>query len=183
MDFNIWRGEKVVLRAVEPEDWQAYLQWNADSESARLSYAIPFPPSAAAMRKHVEELSMQRGEDDAYRWQIVNHLGDLVGTINTHSVERRNGTFGYGLAVKREAQRKGYAEEAIRLVLRYYFLELRYQKCTVDVYAFNEPSIRLHEKLGFTLEGRLRRMVFTNGQYHDALMYGITAEEFLKESQ
>ena len=39
-------------------------------------------------------------------------------------------------------------------------------------------SIRLHEKLGFQLEGRLRRMIYTNGQFFDELLFGLTAEEF-----
>jgi RimJ/RimL family protein N-acetyltransferase len=38
--------------------------------------------------------------------------------------------------------------------------------------------VRLHEKLGFQLEGRLRRVVYTRGQYYDELYYGMTAEEF-----
>jgi RimJ/RimL family protein N-acetyltransferase len=84
----------------------------------------------------------------------------------------------YGIAVLPQHQRKGYASEAIRLVLRYYFGERRYQKCTVEVFSFNEPSQRLHEALGFTLEGRLRRMIYTNGVFYDALLYGITREEF-----
>jgi RimJ/RimL family protein N-acetyltransferase len=65
------------------------------------------------------------------------------------------------------------------LVLRYYFQELRYQKVTVRVYSFNDASIRLHEKLGFQLEGRLRRTVYTNGEYFDELIYGLTVEEFV----
>ncbi|MGI8643788.1 MAG: GNAT family N-acetyltransferase, partial [Thermomicrobiales bacterium] len=56
--------------------------------------------------------------------------------------------------------------------------ELRYQKVTVQVYAFNESSIALHEQLGFQREGRLRRLVYTGGQHHDVLMYGLTREEF-----
>jgi RimJ/RimL family protein N-acetyltransferase len=176
---NFWQGEKISLRAVEPEDWEVYHAWNDDTEAARAAYFIPFPQSKAAERKHVEEEALRRGEDDVYRWQIVDREGKIVGTINTHSIDRRNGTFSYGLAVKREEQRKGYAAEAIRIVLRYYFLELRYQKCTVGVYSFNEPSIRLHERLGFTLEGRLRRMIYTNGQYYDDMNFGITLQEFL----
>lgn len=48
--------------------------------------------------------------------------------------------------------RRGYASDAICIVLRYYFEELRYQKCTVSVYDFNESSLRLHEWLGFQVE-------------------------------
>jgi len=66
----------------------------------------------------------------------------------------------------------------ITLVLRYYFRELRYQKATVTVYSFNEASARLHESLGFQLEGRIRRTVFTGRKHCDQLVYGITTEEF-----
>ena len=63
------------------------------------------------------------------------------------------------------------------LVLRYYFRELRYQKATVRVYSFNEASIRLHEKLGFQHEGRIRRTVYTNGALCDEIVLGLTVEE------
>ncbi len=71
-----------------------------------------------------------------------------------------------------------YASEAIVLVLRYFFEELRYQKVTVTVYSFNAPSIRLHESLGFQREGCLRRTVFTQGQHFDEIFFGMTVEEF-----
>jgi RimJ/RimL family protein N-acetyltransferase len=48
----------------------------------------------------------------------------------------------------------------------------------IKVYGFNEASIRLHESLGFQREGCLRRMVYTEGRFHDEVVYGMTAEEF-----
>jgi len=80
--------------------------------------------------------------------------------------------------VQGEHQRKGYASEAIRLVLRYFFEELRYHKATVQVYAFNEASIRLHQKLGFQEEGRSRDMIYTQGRYVDELTFGLTFDEW-----
>ena len=82
------------------------------------------------------------------------------------------------MALGEQYRRQGYASEAITLLLRYFFQELRYQKVTAHVYSFNEPSIKLHEKLGFQQEGRLRRMVYTNGQFFDEVLFGMTAEEF-----
>ena len=98
--------------------------------------------------------------------------------IATHNCDPRNGTFAYGVAIREAHQRQGYASEAIELVLRYYFQELRYQKATVHIYSFNNPSIVLHERLGFQREGCMRRMIFTEGQFFDILLYGITREEF-----
>ena len=66
----------------------------------------------------------------------------------------------------------------MRLVLKYYFEELRYQKVTVPVHADNAASIAFHENLGFQREGTLRRMIFTHGRHVDEHWYGMLAEEF-----
>ena len=63
--------------------------------------------------------------------------------------------------------------------MNYYFNELRYHKVNAGVYSFNEPSKRLHEKMGFKKEGQLIREVkFTNGKYWDMIIYGMTKGEF-----
>ena len=126
----------------------------------------------------IEEASKKKPEGDKFQWVMENRDGEAVGSIDTHSCSLRDGTFSYGVNVAYDHQGKGYASEAILMVLHYYFEELRYQKATVEVYSFNEPSVKLHESLGFTHEGTLRRVVYSQGQYFDALYYGMTVEEF-----
>jgi RimJ/RimL family protein N-acetyltransferase len=86
--------------------------------------------------------------------------------------------FNMGWASAAQYWRKGYATEAIQIVLRYFFDELRYQKVNVHIYDFNSGSIELHRRLGFQEEGRLRRMGYTQGQHYDWLLLGMTREEF-----
>lgn len=88
------------------------------------------------------------------------------------------GVFKCGLRILHPYWGRGYARAAIGLVLRYYFHVLRYQKVTLIIYTFNERSRRLHEGLGFVLEGRLRRTVYTGGAHYDELYFGLTREEF-----
>jgi RimJ/RimL family protein N-acetyltransferase len=176
---NIFQGQRVRLRAVEPTDWEVHYQWDFDTDSARLSSDIWFPQSRETTRAWAEEQSKRRPDDDIFRFQIERlDGGELVGTLNIHTTNLRCGTFMYGIAIMPEYRRKGYASEAIWLAVRYMFQERRYQKVTAEVYSFNEASARLHERMGFTLEGRLRQMIYTGGEYHDALIYGLTKEEF-----
>ncbi|WIG61660.1 MAG: Ribosomal-protein-S5p-alanine acetyltransferase [Ktedonobacterales bacterium] len=179
MSANIWQGHRVRLRGVEPGDWEVHFEWDQDSEMQRRLGVVHVPRSREGTRRWAEQEATRTGEDDTYQWEIeALASGEHVGGIGTHLCDRRAGTFRHGLAIREEHQRKGYASEAILLVCRYYFDELRYQKVTTTVYSFNEPSIRLHERLGFQLEGRLRRMIYTHGQHYDALFYGMTVEEF-----
>lgn len=175
---KLWIGEKVRLRAVVPEDWQIFQAWDEDTEVARLCYEIPFPRSPENTRRFAEVQASAEPRDDAFRWIIENRTGTPVGNLNSHSCSRRHGTFSYGLAIMREHWRQGYATEAIQIVLEFFFNQLGYQKATVNIYGFNTASIRLHERLGFQHEGCLRRMIFSNGAYHDEIILGLTAEEF-----
>jgi RimJ/RimL family protein N-acetyltransferase len=179
---TLFQGGKVRLRAVEAADWEVHYQWNLDSDNGRMTDEVWFPTSRAFVQEWAEREAKRGKEDDAFRFQIESLSGELVGTINTHSCNPRCGTFNYGLAIHPDHRRKGYASEAIGLVLRYYFGERRYQKVNAEVFSFNAPSIALHEHLGFTLEGRLRRMIYMGGAFHDALIYGMTQEEFTATS-
>lgn len=177
---NLFRGQLVRLRAVEVTDWEFFYRLDDQTtDFGRLTDEVWFPSSKEAKRTWTEEQSKRQQEYDQFRFQIeVLDTHELVGTLNTHTTSQRVGTFMYGIAIAPEAQRKGYAREAVALVLRYFFSEKRYQKVNAEVYSFNTPSIRFHERMGFTLEGRLRRMVYSGGQFHDALIYGMTREEF-----
>jgi RimJ/RimL family protein N-acetyltransferase len=136
------------------------------------------PASLISVQTWAEKQAQQRLEEDRFYWVIENPTGELVGAINTHHCEPRNGTFSYGVNVAREHWGQGYASAAIRLVLRYYFHELRYQKVTVSIHGDNSRSVALHKKLGFVHEGTFRRMLYTGGTYIDIHWYGMTKEEW-----
>lgn len=174
----MWQGPRVRLRAFTVEDWETYHAWNVDDAQARNLDQIHFPQSAAAARQWAEREAAREPRDDNFRFVIENEHGEVVGDLSTHDCDPRVGTFSYGISIRPDQRGKGYAREAISLVLRYYFMEKRYQKATVTIFSFNEPSVRLHEQLGFQLEGRIRRMAYTAGAHHDALIYGITGEEY-----
>lgn len=175
---NHWTGGAVRLRAVETEDWEHFHHFSQDTEMERSGYQISFPQSRAAVQRWSEEQAVARPPNDNARFAIATLGGVLVGSLNVVDADPRHGTFGYGIALGREHRRKGYATDAIRILLRHYFGELRYQKANARVYAFNEASVGLHQKLGFREEGRLRRMYYSAGEYHDVIWFGMTAEEF-----
>src|SRR5437867_1682280 len=162
MSGNIWEGQRVRLRGVEPADWETFYEWNHDSDMERRSYTVQFPQSQERERRWAEKMAVKDPERDSFFFVVETLAGTMVGSITTHNCQAQHGTLEYGVAIRREHQRQGYASEAIRLVLRYYFGTLRYQKATARVYSFNEPSMRLHERLGFQLEGRLRRMIYAD---------------------
>lgn len=177
--LNYWTNDRLRLRAIEPEDAPVFFEWNQDSEMGLMVDRIWLPTSQQAVRDWIEKTTAQKGEQSDDFFFVMETLnGEIVGSIHPHKCDRRVGDFTYGIAVRRPFQRQGYAREAIWMVLRYYFHELRYQKVTVNVFGYNEASRRLHEAFGFVQEGQIRRAAFHNGRYYDDFIYGLTREEF-----
>lgn len=176
---SAWTGERVRLRAIEPEDWAAFKEFDENSEDQSNGDRLLPPRSAERARQWAKDVAEKDQGPDTLRLAIAERAGGQpVGTISTHAVDPHHGTFEYGVAVGRAHQRHGYAAEAVVILLRYMFGERRYQKCDATVYASNAGSLALHRHLGFIEEGRRRRGRFHQGRYDDIVLFGITAEEF-----
>jgi RimJ/RimL family protein N-acetyltransferase len=174
-----WQGEKVRLRPLQIEDAEQGFMNSLDSPSRQLlQLGIELPTSVEILRSSLEKYVGCKDADGVIVFVIETHEGVNVGGISLHSRDQKNGTFSFGIVIDREHRGKGYAEDAVRILLRYGFWERRYQKCNSACVHTNEASIRLHRKLGFMEEGRRRRQVFFNGEYHDDILFGLTREEF-----
>ena len=175
-EFDSWVGHKVRVRAVTPDDLDAFLADGRDKQAERLNNEVMPPQSPLHLEARLKEVP--KYDNDNCWLAIEMRDGQLVGSLNAHETNQRHRNFYYGISVFRSERRKGYASEAVALLLRHYFRELGYHYVVADVYAFNAPSIAFHERMGFKLEGRLRESLFTRGQYHDELLFGMLASEF-----
>ena len=175
-EHDLWRGHHVRLRAVTVEDEEAFHADGQDTDTARYGDEIKLPYSRANL---IKRLQKDRDPDDHNIWLGVEECvsGNLVGSVTVHGASVRHRTFEYGIAIFRARRTRGYAREAIALMMRFYFQELGYHRAWSTVYEFNEPSIGLHRALGFTEEGRLRQNLFTHGRFYDEIIFGMLASE------
>jgi RimJ/RimL family protein N-acetyltransferase len=176
--MSIWRGSKVYLRAFEPTDGDYNFEsWN-DFETLKYRDVPKFPASKQITSFYAHK-DAEQGPIAAEAHLIIENLeGEIVGDIGTGQCDPKCGTFTFGLEIKKTHRRKGYAYEAILLVLRYYFFAQRYHKAWTSVYSFNEPSLALLNKLRFEKEGLQKEMSFLNGKYHDKVLFGMTEDRF-----
>lgn len=173
-----WENEKVRLDAFEKGDIELFKKCLSLYEMQEGNCDFRFPVSDAYCKKKIEEMSdRENDETEGQFLKVMDKMGDCVGVIDIHNIDERVGYFEYGIAIFPEHRRKGYAKNAISLIIKYFFEERRYQKVNAMIYSFNDASIALHEKLGFMLEGKIRRNFYTRGSYFDTLIYGMTVEE------
>lgn len=148
-------------------------------DDGRRGCRLDLPRSAESYRAWAKEQAVAKCDDDRFRLAVeTTAAGELVGTVASHRTGPRSGWFESDVTIGTDHRRKGYATEAVVLLMRFMFAERRYHKCVAAIFAHNEASLALHRRLGFTEEGRLREHVFIAGRHHDLVMMGMLANEF-----
>ncbi|MET9430108.1 GNAT family protein [Streptomyces sp. NPDC003036] len=174
---SFWTGERIRLRGIEPDDWRAFMRFATDEE--RLGDLLGPPRSTESHRVWARERAAVPPDGDCFQLVIeATGSGEAVGAVGTNHADPRAGRFEYGVTIAAEHRGKGYASEAVALLLRFMFAERRYHKCEARIFAHNEASLALHRRLGFVEEGRLRDHVFLDGRHHDLVLMGLLAGEF-----
>ncbi|WP_432196619.1 GNAT family N-acetyltransferase [Streptomyces sp. bgisy027] len=174
---SFWSGKQIRLRGIEPDDWTAFMRFAVDEE--RTGDLLNPPRSAESFRVWAKEQAAAKSNEDCFGLAIeAVDTGEIVGAVGSHQADPRAGWFEYGITIGADHRRKGYAAEAVVMLLRFMFAERRYHKCQARIFAHNEASLTLHRRLGFVEEGRLRDHVFLAGQHHDLIMMGVLADEF-----
>lgn len=80
-----------------------------------------------------------------------------------------------------EFQRKGYATEATKAVIKFGFTSMNLHKVQICTKTINAPSKRVIEKCGFTYEGTLRDFFYMNGEYVGRLYFSMLRNEFKED--
>jgi RimJ/RimL family protein N-acetyltransferase len=152
----------------------------ADPAVARYSPVIPYPYSASDATAWLQIQEPLRADGQALDLAVVDaKAGRLLGAIGLTNVTwpHRSTDIGYWLAA--HARGHGYMAEAVRLLGRWVFDELRFARLQLMTDPENVASQRVAERCGFQREGHLRSnlVILHSGERRDTLVYGLLAGE------
>lgn len=175
-----WQSERIRLRPMSRDDVDLWLtEEQHDSEAVRfLNYGMTLPKSEKDAQDFAERYADFNNSHERIMFSVETLDETLIGAMNIHSMDRKNGTFETGSRIYRAYRGKGYGFEAKILMLRYAFHELRLQKYNIRCVDTNEPMIRHTQRLGCQREGCIRRHIYMHGNYYSELIFGLTLEEF-----
>ena len=179
---DLFRGELVRLTAEEPQTLAAaFSRWNRDSEYTRLLDFDPIHMWSEKKMKERLEKDLDADPPKEYFFQVRELAEDkLIGFVGLFPIwAHGNAWVGIGLG-ERDYWGKGCGTDAMRLALRFAFMELNLHRVTLDVFEYNPRAIRSYEKAGFREEGRRRQFILRNGRRWDEIEMGILREEWLK---
>lgn len=179
-----WQTDKIRLRALTIADAGHRFASSHDSISREeFNIGIELPTNIERQTAWLEKYGGCKEVNGMVAFAIETHDQEFAGIATINSMDERHGKFGFSMIVDRPYRKRGYAEDAVRLIMKYGFMERRFRKCCSGCVSYNTASTELHRKLGFVEEGRLRKESLYNGAYHDELLFGLLLDEYLVANQ
>jgi len=170
------KGDKVILRAMRPEDLEKYAEFRNDVELDLLGgwmvAPVPYGRIEADYRAYVEAKS------DDVAWFGIETQGKFIGQCLLHHFDHEARSCELGITIgDRDFLNRGYGRDAVRLLVKYAFRLRNIQRVWLTTNASNERAIKAFRAAGFEEEGRLRRHVWLDGRYDDLVYMGILRED------
>lgn len=178
-------SKRVMLRPLGSPDFEAWSEVRNRNNAWLQPWEPQVPPNTADPSKNRDAFSNRCAARDRERTSGNNFSfgvfvdGAFVGEINLNNVIRgamQCGTIGYWIDEARAGN--GYIAEAVVLLSRFAFDELRLHRIEVCIIPRNINSRRVMEKLEFREEGLALRYLEINGIWEDHIRYGFTVEEW-----
>jgi RimJ/RimL family protein N-acetyltransferase len=176
------QGPRVLVRPYRPEDAEAL--WEAVEESR--AHLSPWLPWVHDYRSHDDARAfVVRART---RWLLREDLtvgifdrgsGRFLGGSGLHRINWALRNFEIGYWIRGSAEGRGYVTEAVGLLTRLAFDVLEAQRVEIRMDPENGRSRKVAERLGFVLEGTLRRVApGPDGQLRDRHIFALTPEDY-----
>jgi RimJ/RimL family protein N-acetyltransferase len=184
-DFSIkptLTGEKVVLRPFTTEDVPILRGALRDRELLKLTGSVhdresdlgPEDPS-----RDEQFRQWRNARSDRLDLAVVDRMsGRCVGEVVLNDWDEGNRSCNFRTFLAAAGQDRGLGTEALRLIVGYGFEQLGIHRISLEVYAFNPRARRVYEKAGFVAEGVLRQSLRYGGEWIDATVMSILAQEW-----
>jgi RimJ/RimL family protein N-acetyltransferase len=172
-------GKLVRLRALEPSDAEALHRWNSDPGAVQ--WMINGYPESLA------QLTRRLGEDrprNTYDKLIlcIETDGTPIGVIALTGAEPESGRAELDVCIGEPAYRNGgYGTDAIRVICRYGFDQMRLHGISLWVVPENEAARHVYKKLGFVEEGRKRECFRRDGKWYDFILMSLLEGELVDD--
>lgn len=168
---------RVRLRPLEEVDLERTRTWVNDPEVSRLVNRVA--PVTPPQHREWYQRAVSDPHQVIFAVEVVadaTHIGNCG--LKQIDARVRKGELWIYLG-ERAYWGQGYGTEACRALCRFGFERLNLHRIHLYVAEYNRPAIRLYERLGFRIEGKLRDDVFKAGRYHHSIVMGLLRPELV----
>jgi RimJ/RimL family protein N-acetyltransferase len=124
------------------------------------------------------EVERSAAEPDAFGRFVIEVDGRPAGMMSFTNIHAKSRIARLaGLAIHPDFRGRRLADEAALLFARHLLLEAGFHRLELEIYGFNERAIAHAERAGFVREGLRRRAYLRHGEWNDAVLFSLLAED------
>ena len=162
------RGERIFLKPIKCATKQ-YVGWMNDIE---INKYLESRFTKQTMETCQDFINSANSNINTYFYGIYVE-GRYIGNIKLHTnPKHKYADIGF-LIGERSEWGKGYATEAIKIIVKFAFETLELNKVWAGIYETNKGSIKALKKAGFIEEGRQKKHYLSDGEYIDGILMAI----------
>jgi diamine N-acetyltransferase len=143
-ELEVMGGESVTLRPPREDDVEKVYEWDRDPELAAWNGRPPIKISLSAARRDY----LARWEDPSNKVFIIEAGDEAIGMATLYDFRREGCEVGIKVGSK-TSRGRGYASEAVELLVSYCFESLDLKVVRGSTLAHNQRMQRVFEKCGF----------------------------------
>jgi RimJ/RimL family protein N-acetyltransferase len=133
------------------------------------------------MREEAYQKNSRMRPDSVELAVILLSTGRLVGFGGLFDISRAMTASLFVGIGERDLWGKGLGTEATRLICEYGFFFRNLYSVKVEVNGYNRRAIRVYERLGFKLIGKVRGAIVLNGNRYDQVLMDLLRDELKLE--
>lgn len=169
-------GDTVRLRETREDDYEQLARWWNDPALKVLQTQWIRPTPTTGTVELMRGWSANTGNNAGFAVEVLDGAA-LVGHATLHGVDK-NRCAELAIVLGRPYWGAGHGTDALRVLVRYGFVEMGLHRIQLETFAFNTRAIAAYRRLGFTEEGRRREAVHHAGQWHDTVQMAILAADW-----
>ncbi len=148
---------------------------------ARWTANVPYPYKLQDAKEFIR-LSQRRKKAKTFYFFVIvwKQSKEVIGGISLAHVSRTNKKAELGYWLCKRFWNKGIATDAVKLLLKFGFYNLKLNRIYAGTFIGNISSQRVLIKSGFQLEGKFRNSFFKYNRYIDENIYSILKSDFRK---
>jgi len=173
--LDILEEKNIKLRALEPSDAELIYQWENDTSVWHAGNTIE-PFSRHIILQYVRNATMDLFQSRQLRMMIDlkdhhNQPSRTIGSIDLFEIDPLHQRAGIGILIhKQEDRNQGYADQALRVIIKYAFQVLFLHQLFCHIDHDNTPSLKLFKNNGFQVTGTKKDWIRTKQGWKDELM-------------
>lgn len=152
---------------------QVYLSWLNDPEITRY-----LETKSSTLQQLKDYVKRKQLTDDLFLAVHLKSNDKHIGNIKIEAINKTHSFAEYGILMGDKSEwGKGYAHEATVAILTYAFNDMSLRKINLGVVAEHLSAVKLYEKIGFKVEGTLKKHGYYEGDYKDCLRMAIFKDD------